>query len=248
MRIIPAASNRGIFRGGGILIASCCAALAAAPAAAQEDTTPFDGFRLEAITGWDNAGINFDDTFEDGRTAQDGIMYGIGLGYDFQFGSGVFGIEAEFSDSTAGKSTTFIDTYDRPHVNPPLIGNVSLTTNTDAGGDFYIGLRGGAQVSSNMMIYAKAGYTHATIDIDGAGTVNGQPFTFDDGIGLDGLRLGIGGEMTFSGNFYGKLEYRYSNYNGGDLDIAGQDVDLDAAFGKMDADRHQVVLGAGLRF
>jgi outer membrane immunogenic protein len=249
MRVFSAAARRSAVRAGGLLVASCCVALAASPAAAQStDETPFGGFRLEVITGWDNAGVNYDDTFEDGRNSQDGIMYGVGAGYDFQFGSAILGVEAELSDSTAGKTDSLAGSFQSPVVNPLISRNIAATVHTDAGGDFYIGVRAGYQVSPNMMIYAKGGYTHATIDIDGSGTLDGVPFTFDDGLGLDGMRLGVGGELTFSKHWYAKLEYRYSNYNNGDLDINGVDVDLDAAFGRMDVDRHQVVLGAGLRF
>jgi outer membrane immunogenic protein len=209
------------------------------------DENPFGGFRLELLTGWDNAGVNFDDTFEDGRNSQDGFIYGVGAGYDFEFGSGVVGIETELLASTAGKSETFTSTF-APVVNPLVVNNITATTHTDAGGDYYIGVRGGLLVSPNMLLYAKAGYTHATIDMDVEGTVNGIPFDFDDGVTLDGIRLGVGGEVAFSKHWFGKIEYRYSNYNNGDLDIGN--VDLDAAFGRMDVDRHQVVLGAGLRF
>jgi outer membrane immunogenic protein len=246
MRVFSAAAKRSAVRAGGLLAASCGLALAASPAAAQDSDVPsFGGFRLEVIAGWDNEGVNYDDTFEDGRNSQDGIMYGVGAGYDFEMGSAILGAEVELSGSSAGKSTTVNGTF--PVVNPLGTGTASLKVNTDSGGDFYVGIRGGMRVGRNALIYAKAGYTHSTIDMDFTGsTVNGAPFDFDDGVTLDGIRLGVGGELAFSKHWYAKLEYRYSNYNNGDLDIGN--VDLDAAFGRIDLDRHQVVLGAGLRF
>ena len=66
------------------------AALAATPAAAQ-DSQPFNGGHVEAITGYDH--------ITDG---DDGILYGIGAGYDFRTGNVVLGIEGEVLESSAG--------------------------------------------------------------------------------------------------------------------------------------------------
>ena len=63
-----------------------------APAQAQEAAQPFNGFHVEAITGYDHV--------EDG---DDGILYGIGAGYDFRIDNVVLGIEAEALESTAGQ-------------------------------------------------------------------------------------------------------------------------------------------------
>ena len=63
----------------------------ASPALAQGGAN-FSGPRIEGIVGYDNARIEGE--------GSDGINYGIGLGYDFQRGRGVFGVEAEAGDST----------------------------------------------------------------------------------------------------------------------------------------------------
>lgn len=236
-RLVRLRASRGLCLG---IAGLAAATLAASPASAQEDT--FTGFRIGGILGWDNSGVNFDnDVFEEGRTSQNGFFYGADLGYDFQWGDIVGGIEAEISDSTAGKEEILTGIRE---------DGVAITadTNVDMGGDFYIGVRGGGVVMPNLLLYAKAGYTHATIDIDGDGTADGVPFTFDDGISMDGFRIGAGAEYVFSGGFYGKAEYRYSNYNNGELNIEGDDVELDTAFDAIDFDRHQFVLGVGLRF
>jgi outer membrane immunogenic protein len=89
------------------------------------------------------------------------------------------------------------------------------------------------------MIYAKGGYTNAKFNAryaDATGTV------FTQGRTADGYRLGAGIEQKF--NLFGpsgfiKAEYRYSNYK--NLDVGANDVNIDV-------DRHQVVVGLGVRF
>ena len=225
----------------GLVLAIVSAGLASSPALAQE-APDFSGPRVEGILGWDNSGVNFDDDlFEEGRTSQDGFFYGLGVGYDFQFDGFVAGIEGEWSNSTAGKVEL---------INGLSAGGavISADADIDVGNDFYVGVRGGGLVTPNLLLYAKAGYTHSSIEAEGLGIENGVPFSFDGGIDIDGFRLGAGGEYAFASNWFGKLEYRYSNYNNGELDIEGEDVDLDSTFDAIDVDRHQVVLGFGYRF
>jgi len=54
--------------------------------------------------------------------------------------------------------------------------------------------------------------------------------------------------MNFTDMIYGKIEYRYSNYNEGDFDIGGANANLEPLFDGIDIVRHQVVIGGGLRF
>lgn len=212
----------------------------ATPALAQDEDN-FSGFRVEGFVGWDNSGVNFqDDAFDEGRTSQDGLFYGIGAGYDFRFGAAVVGVEAEFSGSSAGKEETVSGVIGVE----PFVADANI----DAGQDIYVGLRAGGLVLPQLLLYVKGGYTHFTIDIDGDGTYLGAPFTFDDGLSFDGIRVGAGGEYAFTPNLFAKAEYRYSNYNNGDLDLAGQNIDSSAVFDHLDVDRHQVVLGFGYRF
>jgi outer membrane immunogenic protein len=103
-------------------------------------------------------------------------------------------------------------------------------------------------VSPVAMIYLKGGYSAGKIEMDGNGTDRGVPYSFDEKTSIHGFRLGIGGEYRFGDNFYAKAEYRYTNYNNGDLDIRGSNVNLDPLFSGIDVVRHQFVLGAGFRF
>jgi outer membrane immunogenic protein len=227
------------------MIAACAVAVVSAtvgasPAFAQ-DEVDFQGFRIEGFLGWDNSGTNFqDDSFQDGRTSQDGLFYGVGLGYDFNLGGAVLGIEAELSDSTAGKNEDLAGT----------VGGLPFTVDSevDAAGDIYVGARAGAIIAPQLLLYAKGGYTHFKIDFEGDGTLNGVPFAYSQNVKLDGFRIGAGAEYALSRNFFTKFEYRYSNYNSGDLDIGSFNTDLDEVFNRIDVDRHQVIFGAGFRF
>jgi outer membrane immunogenic protein len=92
-------------------------------------------------------------------------------------------------------------------------GNTVLAS---ASRDLYVGGRLG-YVLGNTAIYGKAGYTNARIE-SSVGNENG-----------DGLRVGGGVERKLGQNLFGKVEYRYSNY-------------------EADVERHQIVAGLGMRF
>lgn len=190
-----------------IFIAGLLAATAATPALAQ-DNAPFTGPRAEGVVGWDRV--------QAGGGHEDGVAYGGQIGYDFQSGFGLVGLEGEVT----GSSTDACD----------IAGSAATPaapqTCVKAGRDFYAGARIGTVVGGSTLLYAKAGYTNARVrltDYDGTTT------TTLAGRNLDGIRVGAGVEHSFGGRFYGKAEYRYSNY---------QD----------DVSRHQVIAGLGVRF
>lgn len=169
------------------------AGAAATPALAQ-DAAPFQGARVEGVIGYDRVGVE-----DEGAN---GVVYGVGVGYDIQRGRGVFGIEAEVTDSSADEC-----------VGEVVIAGDALCAS--AGRDLYVGARAGAAVTPSLLLYAKAGYSNARVTLD-----------YDDGPGttvadyrisenLDGVRLGAGAEYAIGPNSYLKAEYRYSNYEQG---------------------------------
>jgi len=245
MRTTPhlqAKSGSSACRIGVATLALASAAGLSVPASAQDE---FAGFRVEALAGYDNEGVDYDDdVFDGGKRDDDGFIFGAGAGYDFQMGQFVFGPEAEFTESTLDRE------YQEQGLRPtnPIATPISATYNIEGGGDIYVGARGGFAVSPSFLIYGKIGYSWHKLAIEGSGTDNGAPFTIDEQIDLGGLRLGAGGEMNFGENFYGKLEYRYSNYNEGDFDVNGANANLDPLFSGIDVVRHSVVVGAGFRF
>ncbi|MBX3560708.1 MAG: porin family protein [Sphingomonas sp.] len=169
------------------------AGAAASPAVAQEPA-PFQGARVEGIVGYDRVNIEGD--------GANGVVYGVGVGYDIQRGRGVFGIEAEVTDSSADAC-----------VGDVVIAGDALCAS--ARRDLYVGARAGAAVAPNLLLYAKAGYSNGRVSLD-----------YDDGPGttvadyrisenLDGIRVGAGAEYAIGPNSFLKAEYRYSNYEQG---------------------------------
>ena len=173
------------------------------------------------FTGLRVEGLAGYDHLKDGSgsaASSDGVVYGGAVGYDAQLGGVVVGAEAEVTGSTTDTRT-----------NDVLTAGDSLRV--DAGRDLYAGARVGYVVSPRAMIYAKGGYTNARVEakyVSGATTV-------EDHQDLDGYRLGAGVEYKVGPTTYVKAEYRYSHYS----DLDGYDID---------ADRHQVLAGVGVRF
>ena len=201
---------------------------------AQSYDDGFTGFRLEAVGGYDTsrAGSDVDDdTNENNDQSIDGILYGVGAGYDFNAGGVVLGVEAEYTDSTADVEV------DDGDVEAFGLGRV------DTGRDLYVGARVGYVAGESTLIYAKGGYTNARYNI--AASFDGDDYRTS--IDTDGYRVGAGVEQRFGTNTYAKLEYRYSNYSDGEIDFENDAV-ADVSIGDIDTDRHQVVAGVGIRF
>jgi outer membrane immunogenic protein len=184
-----------------ILALTSIAALAATatPACAE-------GFRAEIHGGWDRV--------QGGGQEDDGAVYGIGLGYDMNIGSGAFaGIDLSFDDSTMKECEK-----------SAVVANDEACLR--AGRDLAAAVRVGANVGPNGKLYALAGYSNARFRFDYKTPAGALTRDSDD---LDGFRLGAGYQHGFGGRAYGKIEYRYSNY-------------------ERDVSRHQAVIGVGITF
>ncbi|GAA4643534.1 hypothetical protein GCM10023115_14940 [Pontixanthobacter gangjinensis] len=193
-------------------MAAIAASAIATPALAQ-DSDNVSGARVAIITGID--AVDIDGT-------EEGLLYGITAGYDFDLGGAVVGVEAELADSTVDASA-----------NGLLVAGDRLEV--DAERDIYVGVRVGAALGGGGLVYAKAGYTNArlgTTYTDGATTIN-------LGDNLDGYRLGFGAEFPLSDSVFVRGEYRYSDY--GELEVGGTPVGLDVS-------RHQGVVGIGFKY
>jgi outer membrane immunogenic protein len=187
------------------LLVALLSATVATPAFAQ-DAAPFTGPRVEAIVGYETTDVENENS--------GGVTYGGAIGYDFQLGGAVAGIEAELTDSTVDECISGVD----------VTGDELCA---QLGRDIYVGGRIGAVLGSSTLLYAKAGYVNGRVNLqyDAPGSAD----DFDDGVNLDGVRVGAGVEFALSGNAYAKTEYRYSNYEAG-------------------YDKHQVIAGIGFRF
>jgi len=150
--------------------------------------------------------------------SSDGVMYGGAVGYDAQVGGVVLGVDGEIAGSTTDTRTDNLFT-------------AGDRLRVNAGRDLYAGARLGYVVSPRTMLYAKAGYTNARVEEQ----YNAGSTRIEDHQDLDGYRLGAGVEYKMGPTTFVKAEYRYSHYG----DINGYDID---------ANRHQVVAGVGVRF
>lgn len=218
-------------KGIAFLLAASSLAAFTVPAAAQDDPD-FTGPRVEALVGYDSArpGSTVDiDNAEDVDQSIDGVNYGFGAGYDFDMGSVVIGAEGEYMRSEAQTEfdTTGFTTYG--------------ISNIDAGRDLYLGGRVGVKVTPNTLAYVKAGYTNAKMDVL---TTDNTTDTETD-LNLDGWRAGVGVEQRVAGKVYVKGEYRYSQYQEGEVEAPSG---LESDRFDVDLDRHQFVVGVGARF
>jgi outer membrane immunogenic protein len=150
--------------------------------------------------------------------SRDGVVYGGQVGYDHQAGKAVFGIEGEVTGATTKDEAFGV-----------LVAGDRLKVS--AGRDLYVGARAGVVVGERALIYAKGGYTNARFNTEYNSSATTSIKEHDT---VDGWRLGAGTEVKLGGKVYLKGEYRFSKY---DSDSAG-----------VDAERHQVVGGVGIRF
>lgn len=194
------------------IVAALVAGSATTPALAQ-DVAPVaagTGPRVELLLGYDfpNQGLD------------NGLNYGVGVGFDFQAAGATVGLEGEYMLSDAEES---IEDFD--------VQGDELTAGL--GRDLYIGGRVGAVVGGSTFVYVKGGYTNARLRVkyDDGGNGNND---FSEGANLDGGRVGAGVEFNiptfgFGSAAFLKAEYRYSNYEAG-------------------FEKHQGVAGIGFRF
>ena len=203
---------------------------AATPAFAQETTrADFTGPRIEARAGWDHSDlgtvIEDDDFIEVAGGDEDGVAYGVELGYDAMVGNGfILGAYAGVDFTTAD------------HCENLGGGDEGCF---EIGRNFTVGVRAGMPIGSNAAIFARAGYSNGRV----AFTFNeGQASNFELGQNLDGFHAGLGAELNLGGNLYASGQYVYTNY--GSIDYTDDD---DFGFA-LETDRHQVLLGLGIRF
>ena len=205
-------------------------AAVASPALAQGTNPTFTGPRVEAILGYDHVGAGSDIDTENGRDDQsiDGLLYGVGVGYDVAVGGAVLGVEGEWTDSTAKSDR-------RDPTDQFGFGRVSQ------GRDLYVGARAGILANPATLLYVKGGYTNSRLNVLAGDTNQSTDTAFE----LDGWRVGGGVERAINANTFAKVEYRYSNYTDGQIDYADGATSREFT---VDTDRHQVVASVGMRF
>lgn len=178
-------------------------AAAPAPAFAQDARDTFGGFYAGPVLGID--------TFEgDGDEGETGVLYGGVVGYDLPGDRAIFGAEAELSQSSIDESEGDL-----------FVAGDRLTLSI--GYDLYVGLRAGLRVGPAGLLYLKGGYTNLDVNARYAAP---DSITLRATEALDGYRLGAGGEVKLSRNLLARLEYRYSDYDSGEIDDEFESIDI----------------------
>ena len=201
------------------------------------------GFRAEILTGYDSSEI---------YSTKSGVSYGLGVGYDLPVSDRIaIGVDAEASDATTkDEFSIFIPApingvpIGLPLAGPPTLTGTTIQTKTTVGRDLYIGARVTMALSPRFNGYAKVGYTNTLLKSDILVSGSASPFVgplapgltpspsaFNTSVSdkLNGVRLGIGGQLNIGKNLFASIEYRYSNYEAG-------------------FSRNQLIAGLGLRF
>ena len=168
--------------------AACLLAIVPSTVSAQEAPSPDStGFRVEGLIGYDDAAF-------DSVNRGDGLLYGLGVGFDLGRGRLRLGVEAELSESSARNCV-------------PLIGGPGEVC-LRAARDVYAGVRVGAEVARGVLLYGKLGYTNFhesnRYPVSAGGIVTHPTF--------DGIRAGLGAEFAIGERLFVKTEYRYSHY------------------------------------
>lgn len=168
--------------------------LAVASIAAATSTSALAGGpRIEAHGGWDR----LDTT--DGR--DNGVLYGIGLGYDYDIAKNAFaGVEANADFSTAKECET----------GAVLAGDKLCVA---ASRDVSLIARVGVGIASGSKVYALGGWTNARFR---ATYTSPTDEVTRDGQNFDGWRMGGGFQQDLGQGLHAKLEYRYSDYSDDD--------------------------------
>ena len=225
-----------------VLIAAIAAA-SAEPAFAQSDSGAdfgrdgsgytaaegVSGFRVEPRIGYDRVvtELNVESGTDSAsvREGKSGVTYGGEAGYDLVVNAGTMlgvygGIEGSSVEQCVASDGT------RSCISP--------------GRNLTAGVRAGYLMNPTTVLYIKGGYSNGQIRLG----YSDPQFPQDDfrlSDNLSGFHVGAGVQAGFGRNFYGKLEYVYTDYNGYEVADGSDKASLDFS-------RHQVVAGLGIRF
>jgi outer membrane immunogenic protein len=200
-----------------LTLAALLAAASAVPIAAAD----FSGFRAEIQGGWDNPLVNYsvfgpDDIYWGTyHKSHSGFMYGAEVGYDFPVSDTIIIGALVSVDGTTVK-------LDATH---PGISAVAA----NVGVQWDIAARAGFKVADSTLLYASLGYANTMVRYYYSDILPPLSPDLEQSRRYGGFLAAAGIEQAFGEKFYGKLEYRYSNYQDG-------------------VTRNQIVAGAGIRF
>lgn len=166
------------------VLALVAAAAIAGPAMADEKN--FNGPFVGAQIGWQQDRQSLTDSSVPPITTRakgDGFAYGSQLGWDFNLGHAVLGLEGSVTGRTGS--------------------NHFPTFDLDVGRTFNLTARAGWLVTPDGLLYARGGYSNARFAINNpAGPAETR----------DGYTLGVGYEKMLMKNVSARVEYNYSDY------------------------------------
>lgn len=225
------------------LLIAALAAAPAAPAFAQsgpgsdfaregfDDRTRegVSGFRIEPRIGYDRivTELNVETATDTAgvREGKSGVTYGGEAGYDVVVNAGtMLGVYGGIEGSSVEQCL-------------PSDGTRSCIS---AGRNLTAGVRAGYLLNPTTVLYIKGGYSNGQIRIG----YSDPQFPEDDfrlSDNLNGFHVGAGVQAGLGRNFYGKLEYVYTDYNGYEVSDGSDKASLDFS-------RHQIVAGLGVHF
>lgn len=225
------------------LIGAAALGLVGTSAQAQD----VSGFRIEGRLGWEQAGAEAvlanpeddedetGDEFLVGKDDEDGAAYGVEVGYDMQIG-----------DSFVVGAYGGVDLSDSNICSELVEDDLACA---ELGRTFTAGVRAGVPIGKNSLIYAKGGYSNGKLDLtydpdvtDNDDEEPGEIAAFSEK--RDGYHLGAGAEVGITSSIYAKLEYVYTDY-GSDSYLLDEEEEASV---DVQSDRHQVLVGLGLRF
>lgn len=199
-----------------------------APASAPFSWT---GYYLGVQAGYLNGDASH--TFSNGAPSDSsdpsGIVAGGHIGYNFQSGSVVFGLEADLEKSGADGSFS---------------NSTGITSQGASSLDWQGSLRGRLGVTSgNALFYLTAGWAFGGFDFKG-GPVGG-PVCCGYSQNLNGWTVGGGGELAVAKNFTVRAEYRYTDYGQAS---GGLPPTFPTVIMPVDVTTHVFRLGASVKF
>jgi outer membrane immunogenic protein len=174
---------------------------------------------------WGDADHSFNDATLGGTSDQDGWIGGGHLGYNWQTGPWVLGLEADIEGGDVGGSYANLFSAGSYDVNwmGSLRGRVGFA-------------------ADRTLFYTTAGWAFA--DVDAAGVTLTHAGAGSDTV--NGWTLGAGVEHAFTNNFTMRFEYRYTDF--GDTSVRLTDGLGGVVTMPVEVDTHALRVGASWKF
>jgi len=224
------------------------------------------GFYIGGHLGW--ARVDLDSTlvgafapFGAGASfggSDDGFIYGGQVGFNWQTGAWVFGVEGQLSGTDIGSSGSVTSI---PTLAFPLAVTGTTSSNIDWMATLAARIGYAFGPTGNVLLYAKGGIAWLDWSVCGSTTVASIVTSGGCGGGTEtGWMLGLGLEYGFTPNWSAKIEYNYLDFGKKDAtlsgtscffstgDVGGQGCFTDTATGPVDTQIHMVKFGLNYRF